>query len=330
MRKMMVAVGLLLLALMIACPAAQTQANTSSKTPIAGGGSLQGCPMLPADHILNTAVNTLPVDRNSSMYINSLGSAKGMHPDFGTVYEGAPIGIPYITVPSTQAGVSVSFEQPDESDPGPYPIPANPPIEGGANSGGDRHVLVAQMGRCKLFELFAAYPQAGNAWRAYSGAVWDLRSNALRPETWTSGDAAGLPILPLLVRFDEVQAGEIKHAIRFTAARTRTAYVWPARHQAGASSDASLPAMGQRFRLKASVNIGSFSKTLQVLFKAMKTYGLILADNGSNWYIGGAPDSRWNDDELVTGFAKLQGSDFEAVDVSSLMVNPNSGQAKRP
>ena len=329
MRQMMVVLVLLLMALMIACPAAQTQANRSNETSIVGGGNLQSCPMLPADHILNTPVNTLPVDRNSSAYINSIGAGTGLHPDFGTVYEGAPIGIPYTTVPSTQAAVRVTFEQVDESDPGPYPIPADAPIEGGVNSSGDRHVLVMQSGTCKLFELFAAYPEAGNAWRAYSGAVWDLRSNALRPETWTSADAAGLPVLPLLVRFDEVQAGEIKHAIRFAAVRTRKVYVWPARHQAGASSDASLPPMGQRFRLKATVDISKFSKTLRVIFQAMKTYGLILADNGSNWYVGGAPDERWNDDELVAGFAKLKGSDFEAVDVSGLMLNPNSGQAKR-
>ena len=325
--------GLALTVTLAACPSrGLTQPNTSSPgnpTTVTGGPgvSLQGCPMFPADHILNTPVDTLPVDKNSSAYINSIGATRSLHPDFGTVYEGAPIGIPYTSVPANQPGVPVSFEYADESDPGPYPIPANAPIEGGANSSGDRHVLIMQQGTCKLYELFAAYPQA-NGWQAGSGAVWDLRSNALRPDTWTSSDAAGLPVLPLLVRYDEVMAGEIRHAIRFAAARTRKAYVWPARHQAGASNDASLPPMGQRFRLKASFNTTGFSKTMQVILKAMKTYGLILADNGSNWYVIGAHDPRWNDEELVLGFNKIKGSDFEAVDVSGLMIDPNSGQAR--
>ena len=218
---------------------------------------------------------------------------------------------------------------PRESDPGPYPIPPNAPIEGGAGSSGDRHVLVVDKGTCRLYELFSAYPNGDGSWRAYSGAVFDLRSNALRPDTWTSADAAGFPILPGLVRYDEVASGVIRHAIRFTAPQTRDAHVWPATHDASSLTGAQYPPMGQRFRLKASFDESSFSPQVQVILRAMKTYGIVLADNGSPWFISGAPDARWNN-TVLHELHRVPGSAFEAVDVRSLQVAPRSGQARQP
>jgi uncharacterized membrane protein YgcG len=200
-------------------------------------------------------------------------------------------------------------------------------IEGGSQSAGDRHVLVLDRDSCILYELFSAYPQQNGTWQTGSGAVYDLNSNALRPAGWTSADAAGLPILPGLVRYDEVAAGEIRHALRFTAPQTRSDYVWPARHEASSLTGEQIPPMGQRFRLKAGFDISRFSAPVRVILQAMKTYGLILADNGSAWYISGAPDSRWDNDMLVSELAQVKGSDFEAVDVSPLMVDPDSGLA---
>jgi hypothetical protein len=286
--------------------------------------TLGGCPMFPADNIWNVPIDNLPVDARSDDYINTIGRTTSLHPDFGANWNGGPFGIPFVVVPSTQPLVPIDFiAYGSQSDPGPYPIPLNAPIEGGS----DRHVLVIRQGECKLYELFAATPNS-SGWDADSGAVYTLTVNApLRPDTWTSADAAGLPILPGLVRYDEVAAGEIHHALRFTANLTQKKHVWPARHDASSSTNPARPPMGQRFRLKASVNIASYPAQVQVIFRALKTYGLILADNGSNWYISGAPDARWDDDMLVTAFRSLKGSDFEAVDVSSLMVDPDSGQA---
>ncbi len=294
------------------------------------GPSLEGCPVFPIDNIWNTPVTDLPLASNSSAFINTIGPSRGLHPDFGAgTWNGGPIGIPFNVVDASAPNVNVSFDYADESDPGPYPIPLDALIEGGSQSTGDRHVLVLDRASCLLYELFSAYPQPDGSWQAGSGAVFDLNSNELRPSGWTSADAAGLPILPGLVRYDEVAAGEIRHALRFTAPQTRSDYVWPARHQASSLTGAGIPPMGQRFRLKADFDMSSFSEPVRVILQAMKTYGLILADNGSAWYLSGVPDPRWDDDMLVSELARVKGSDFEAVDASGLMVDPDSGLANQ-
>lgn len=288
------------------------------------------CPILPADNIWNRRVDDLPVDTRSLQYVSSIGIDDTMHADFGSGVwppgSTSPIGIPFVEVPAGQPNVTITFTAyGDESDAGPYPIPADAPVEGGPSGDGDRHVLVLDPDACMLYELFYAWPQTDGSWEAASGAVYDLRSNALRPDGWTSADAAGLPILPGLVRYDEVATGAITHAIRFTAPRTRRSHVWPARHDASSSTDPSLPPMGQRFRLKASFDISGFSPDVQVILVALKQYGMILADNGSPWYLSGAPDSRW-DNDVLHELGQIPGSAFEAVDVSALMVGPDSGQ----
>jgi len=297
-------------------------------TPVFSAPTLSGCSIFPDDNIWNTRVDALPVDPNSAAYINAIGAANGVHADFGSgTWDGGPIGIPSISVPGHQPLVSVTFEYADESDAGPYPIPPDAPIEGGSASDGDRHVLVLDRDHCKLYELYSAYPQTDGSWNADSGAIFDLNSHALRPATWTSADAAGLPILPGLARYDEVAAGSINHALRFTAPRTRQAFIWPARHYASSLTASTYPPMGQRFRLKANYDITAFPPQVQVILRALKDHGMILADNGSAWFISGAPDSRWDNDALQT-LAQVRGSDFEAVDESGLMVNSNSGQAR--
>ncbi len=293
--------------------------------PAASSTILTVRPMFPGDNVWNVAIDTLPVDANSPAYITTIGAAKTMHADFGTVYNGAPNGIPFIVVTGSQPRVAVSFDYADESDPGPYPVPPDAPIEGGPSSTGDRHVLVVDRDGGKLYELFAAYPNADGSWHAGSGAIFDLDGNALRPAGWTSADAAGLPILPGLVRYEEVVAGEIPHALRFTAPQTRNAFIWPARHKASSLTGTNYPPMGQRFRLKASVDIASFGPNVQVILRALKKYGMFLADNGSSWFLSGAPDPRWDDDELHQ-LGRLTGADFEAVDESALMADPNSGR----
>ncbi|HEX6108775.1 MAG TPA: hypothetical protein VFZ02_05125 [Ktedonobacteraceae bacterium] len=286
-----------------------------------------GCPLFPADNIWNRDITPLPVHRNSANFIASIGPTGHIHADFGAgLYGGGPIGIPYIVVPGDQPYVPISFNYADESNPGPYPIPMNAPIEGGSQSGGDRHVIVVDSGTCKLYEMYSSYPQSNGSWKAGSGAVWSLNSDVLRPGTWTSADAAGLPILPGLVRYDEVASGVINHALRFTVNSTQSSFLWPARHYASSSTNPNLPPMGLRLRLKANVNISSFSRANQIILTALKHYGMIVADNGSSWYISGAPDNRWNNDDLHM-LGTVPGSDFEAVDESSLQVNVNSGQA---
>lgn len=297
----------------------------------AAAQDLSACALFPPDHALNVRIDTLPVHPDSDAYINSIGAGTSLHPDFGSGEwppgSGSPIGIPYAVVGATQAGVAVSFTYSGESDPGPYPIPANPPIEGGTNGTGDRHILIVDQDACVLYELFSAYPNGDGTWQAGSGAIFDLASYQLRPDGWTSADAAGLPILPALIRYNEAASGEIRHAIRFTASQTQRAYVWPARHFASSLTDPSLPPMGQRFRLKSSVDVNGFSPLIQVILVAMQRYGLILADNGSNWFLSGAPDERW-DNDMLRELRDLTGSDFEAVDTSALQLDPDSGQAR--
>jgi hypothetical protein len=285
---------------------------------LGANASLNERAVFPADNPWNTPVDGDPVDPNSDALIASIGLDTGLHPDFGANWNGGPFGIPYVVVSGGQAGVPVSFDYADESDPGPYPIPADAPIEGGASSSGDRHILVLDRDHWKLYELFAAYPQ-GAGWRAGSGAIFDLNSNAVRPAGWTSADAAGLPIFPGLVRYDEVmERKEINHALRFTVSRTRRAYVYPARHFASSNTSTNLPPMGMRVRLKASFDISGFSPNVQVILKALKKYGMIVADNGSNWYISGAPDPRWDDDEMHQ-LGQVRGRDFEVVQMGTVV-----------
>ena len=287
-----------------------------------GGGSTGTRTVFPADNPWNTDISTQPVDPSSTTLINSCGGAtKRVHPDFGTVWDGAPNGIPYVLVSGSQAKVPVSFDYADESDPGPYPIPANAPIEGGPTSTGDRHVIVIDTTAWRLYEMFDAHPlNGGTSWHAGSGATWDLSSNALRPAGWTSADAAGLPIFPGLVRYDEaVVRGAINHALRFTCPTTRKAYVSPARHWASSQTSTSYMPMGARVRLKASVDISTFPAEVQVILTALKKYGMFLADNGSGFYISGAPDSRWSDDNLAT-MGRLMASDFELVRMTQITV----------
>jgi hypothetical protein len=278
--------------------------------------------------VWNRDISQLPVDPHSAQYIATIGAQGALHPDVGS---DPSYGIPYNVVqgqPQEQPEpprAAVSFDYADESDPGPYPIPAHPRIEDGS----DAHLLLVDEQDCHLYELYDAQQSAAGSWHAGSGAIWDLRSNALRPASWTSADAAGLPIFPGLVRYDEVAAGAIYHALRFTAAHTRNTFVWPARHAASASTDPNDPPMGLRLRLKASVDISGFPPPDRVILTALKQYGMLLADNGGNWYLTGAPDSRW-DDNALNQLKVIPGSDFEVVDTSSLVVTPDSGQARQP
>jgi len=289
------------------------------------------CPFFPADNVWNVRIDNLPLDSRSAAYVTAIGPDRGLHPDFGSgLWNGGPIGIPFVAVPTDQPLVDITFDYDDESDPGPYPIPTDAPIEGGPDSDGDRHILVLRNGDCRLFETWYTWPTPDGSWHAGSGAIFDLSTNGLRPAGWTSADAAGLPILPGLVRYDEVASGYIDHALRFTAPATQRAYVWPARHYASSNTDPNLPPMGQRFRLRADFDISAFSPANQVILTALKEYGMILADNGSAWFISGVPDERWNNDDLRALRNNVRGSDFQAVDVSGLMVHPDSGQAATP
>jgi hypothetical protein len=284
------------------------------------GASLNGRLPFPADNAWNQAVDTEPVDPNSANLIASIGLTTGLHPDFGANWNGGPFGIPYVVVGAETPPVPIVFtDYGDESDPGPYPVPANAPIEGGPNASGDRHILVVDAANWKLYELFNAFPRAGGGYNASSGAVFDFNSNSQRPAGWTSADAAGLPIFPGLVRYDEVvEQGEIKHALRFTVSRSRRAYVAPARHFASSRTDVNLPPMGMRVRLKASFDISTYPSEAQVILRALKKYGMIVADNGSNWFISGAPDSRWNDTALNT-LKRVKGSAFEVVKMGNVV-----------
>lgn len=280
--------------------------------------SLQGRRLFPADNPWNTDISNEPVDPNSDALIASIGNKTGLHPDFGTIWQGEPIGIPFTIVYGDQPLVPISFYYPEESDPGPYPIPPDVPIEGGPQSSGDRHLIILDWDNWLLYEVFDAYPVAGG-WEAGSGAIFDLNSNALRPPGWTSADAAGLPILPGLIRYEEVfEAEEITHAVRFTAAQTRRAYVYPARHFASSNTDPNVPPMGMRVRLKADYDISPFPKSIQIILKGLKKYGMMLADNGADWFISGVPDPRWNDEELSL-LREVKGKNFEVVQMGEVV-----------
>ncbi len=274
--------------------------------------------LFPASNPWNQPVDTAQVDPNSDAIVGLIGAGKSFHPDFGANWNGGPFGIPYFVVTGSQPRVPVLFEYDDESDPGPYPVPPNAPIEGGASSSGDRHVLIVDRDAWKLYELFSAYPQPDGSWKAGSGAIFDLGSNALRPAGWTSADAAGLPILAGLVRYDEVVAGTIAHALRFTVSRSQRAYIPPARHWASSDVNPLRPPMGMRVRLKASFSISGYPARVQVILRALKKYGMIVADNGSDWYLSGVADARWNDSEINT-LKQLRGSDFEVVRMQGIV-----------
>jgi hypothetical protein len=271
------------------------------------------CPVFPQTNPWNQRVDRLPVAPNSAAIIDSIGPDETLHAAFGSgLWDGGPIGIPITVVRRSQKKHRVSFEYADESDRGPYPIPRNVKIEGGRQSDGDRHALILDRDNCRLYELFALYPTSGGGWRAGSGAIWNLRSNRLRPAGWTSADAAGLSILPGLARYDEVARGRINHALRFTVRRTRRAYVYPARHYASDSNDPNLPPMGLRLRLKASYPTSGYPRQARIVLEALKRYGMLVADNGSDWYITGAPDPRWSNEQLHT-LHRVPGSAFEVV-----------------
>ena len=271
------------------------------------------CPVFPKSNAWNRRVDTLPVAKDSATLIRSMGLATGVHADFGSgTWDGGPIGIPFDVVSKATPRSKVSFEYSDESDHVGYPIPKRVHIEYGS----DHHALLLDRSACRLYEL-GGLERTGGRWHAWAGAVWSLRSNKLRPAGWTSADAAGLPIFPGLARWDEAKRGVIDHALRFTAARTRRAYIWPARHYASSATDPSLPPMGLRVRLKASFDVRPFPRQARIVLAALKRYGMILADNGSNWYVSGAPSPGWSNDQLHA-LGRVHGSDFEVVDASSL------------
>jgi len=308
------AVAIVLAACALTPVIASSAGAGSARAHLSAGPHEYSCPIFPANNPLNQDISHAPVDPNSANYIAAIGASGHLHADFGT---DPSYGIPYTVVGPHQPRVPIRFSEfGEESNPGPYPIPANAPVEG-AGEEGDRHVLVLQEGSCKLYELYAAR-RSGAGWEAGSGAVFNLRSNTLRPEGWTSADAAGLPIFPLLVRYPEVQSGQIDHALRVTVENTQRGYIHPATHFASDSSDPNLPPMGLRLRLKASFSLAGYHGQALVVLRALKRYGLIVADNGSSWYITGAPDPRWNDEDL-NQLKTVPGSAFEAVQTGPIL-----------
>ena len=307
------------LVIAVACSDSPSGPPATSGPGLGPGASLEGRRPFPDDNPWNTDVSAAPIDANSARLIASCG-IRNLHPDFGTTWNGAPIGIPYVVVAGSQPTVPVTFDYEDESDPGPYPIPSDAPIEGGPSSGGDRHVLIIDRDNWKLYELFAAFPHDGaTRWHAGSGAIFDLGANDLRPAGWTSADAAGLPIFPGLVRYDEVvEQGEIRHALRFTCPSTRRAYLPPARHWASSNTSPDLPPMGMRVRLRADFDLSGFPDEVRVILTALKRYGMFLADNGSGWYVSGAPDPRWDDDALGA-LKSVPSTAFEVVRMDGLV-----------
>ena len=317
MRK--TAVGLALLSSLIVWQSTSAQqAKPAKSNPPVLKTKFGDLEIFPTDNPWNQDISQLSVHPLSKTYVESIGADKNLHPDFGTVWQGTPNGIPFVVVGGDQKKVPIEFEYADESDPGPYPIPLDAPIEGGPKATGDRHILVVDYHNKKLYELFSASPK-GNGFKAGSGAVFDLASNKRRPADWTSADAAGLPVFAGLARYDEaVEQGEIRHALRFTVKKTQRGYIAPATHFASRSSDRNLPPMGLRMRLRADYDIAPFPKSAQVILVALKKYGMILADNGGDWFISGAPHPQWNDDELRT-LKKIKGRDFEAVETGPLV-----------
>lgn len=301
--------------------------NATRSASASAGPTIGGCPAFPADNVWNAEVSRLPVSSRSGAYVASIGASGTLHADFGAGgWQGTKMGFSLAYVTRSRPAVKVTFDYAGESDRVGYPIPPDAPIEGGPGADGDRHVLVVNTGTCRLYELFDAH-RTGGSWHAGSGAVYDLRSNRLRPAGWTSADAAGLPITPGLVRRDEVRRGRITHALRITVPRTAARYVWPARHFASSATSPSLPPMGLRLRLKAGVRISGYPHDARVILQALKTYGAIVADNGSAWFLSGTNDPGWNNTTLAT-LRGIRGSDFEAVDTTPLMTSRDSGQAK--
>ncbi|MGE3147280.1 MAG: hypothetical protein AB7K35_17055 [Pseudorhodoplanes sp.] len=296
-------------------------AGAAGAAELGPNASLRGARLLPNDNSWNRDISRAPVDPDSRKILARIGLDTGLHADFGPTWEGAPIGIPYIVVPGTQPRVRVTFTIAEESDPGPYPIPRNAPIEGGPKGDGDRHVIVLDRDAWMLYELFNAFPDGRGGWKADSGAIWDLSKNQIRPAGRTSADAAGLPILPGLVRYDEVvDAGVIEHALRFTVSKTRRAYLPPASHWASELTDSDLPPMGLRLRLRAGFDTAGMSKEAQVILQALKTYGMFLADNGSDGFISGAPDERWNV-EALRDIKRVRMRDFEVIEMDGLVAD---------
>jgi hypothetical protein len=307
------------------------QASNCSQMSVGQGASLNGFLPFPSDSLWNKDISGATVDSNSANYISYIGSSVGLHPDFGSgEYNGSYMGIPYTVVNSSQALIPITYTAyGDESDPGPMPIPLTAPIEGYPNPGtGDRHVLVLDNSSCFLYELYSSYPQTAS-WDADSGAVWDLLADEQRPYTWTSADAAGLPIFPGLVRYDEVAAGSINHAIRFTLQNSSAGFTPPASHWASTTSNANALPMGARLRLKAAFNVSTYSPTNQIILNAMKKYGLIMADNGSSMYISGAPDDRWSNDDLHN-LGSVTASNFEVIQISPLYTSANVPSGAAP
>jgi hypothetical protein len=323
---------LLIASLLLIAVSVSAQGNPCSGINLGQEGSLNGFVPFPSSSLWNTNISSAPVDPNSGAIINFIGGNTPLHPDFGAgLYDGQSMGIPYIVVPANQALVNVFYTlYGDESDPGPMPLAGSTPIEGYPNPGnGDRHALVLDRGNCWLYELYGAYNQSLTGWQAGSGAVWDLEANEQRPYTWTSADAAGLPIFPGLVRFDEVYAGAINHAIRVTLQYSQQAFTPPASHWAANSSNQYAAPMGMRLRLKASFDISGFSPQNQVILTALKQYGAIMADNGSSMFITGTPDMRWNNNDLGN-LHQVTASDFEVLLISPLYTPQNVPTGPNP
>jgi hypothetical protein len=321
--------------LIATAPAASAAGERGHLAATSGGQRLPdtACPVFPADNVWNTPITGLPVNSRSAQWLSHMDAGSTLlHPDYGPAGAGAmPYGIPWQLTSRHPTFTRVHFQYASQSNRGRYPFSARTPIEGGADAGGDRHALMVDPARCTLYELYDAHFRAGGRSTAGSGAIWNLRSNRLRPPGWTSADAAGLPILPGLVNYDEVRSGHLDHAIRVTAQTTSTHYLWPARHEAGSTGDLAEPPMGARFRLKASFHLphSRCARACQVVVRAMQTYGLIVADNGSNWFFGGTADRRWTY-TMVDQLKQIPAAEFQAVDERCLMVHPGSGRARQP